>query len=776
MEWEALPPVEVPARLQAEVGGRRLVAERLVRLGLEAEPDWRAFLDPDTGPSPAPFDLPGMALAVDSLRRAKIDGNPLLLWGAEEVDGLAATSLLLSGLRTAGVEVEVVIPVATQEGRTRAFARLRDWMADRRGGVATCGRAALLREVVAEASAAGVDVVMLDPPEFSFSAEWDAPEVASGVVLSAALLPEGHPMRGLTTTAVAYQLLRALTGRAPEWAAPDSLLDLVALGLAAGEADLRGEARRLLWRGIRAIRCTERVGLRALCEAAGLAPATLDELDLVFGPGSRLSAQAQLGDPAECVELLTTRDAIRAAELASQCEGLHARRRQERQWIEASAAALIEKDPTLLEYAAIVLAHPDWGSRTVGTIAGWLAERYSRPVVLLGGSDTILSGWARSGPGADLKELLGSCRDLLLRFGGGARAATLSLHRDQLFAFRRRLSRAVREPESPGEEMAPSPPPRLLLDGELTLAEITPELLADLAQLAPFGAGNQRLLLASRRLRIVRQRKLGQRGQALELLLESSDGARRHAISWNAPSLPTPLPEKVDIAYHLRSRSRDGLDEPILEILDLLPSTPSIGGSPLAAEEAPSVIIVDRRMSPDPRLERDRLLALHPEAIVWREGEPAREGEPGVSRNALVPAETLLVWTIPPGPEEWEAALATVSPRRLLLFAHAPPHLSLTSFLQRLGGLVNYALRHKEGRTSLIELAAALAHREATVRQGLCWFAAEGQIGLVWGARGEVRLSRPKAPSATLSADDPLLAHLLAETEAWRRNWRQLVF
>ena len=778
MEWEALPPVEVPARLQSEVGGHRLVGERLVRLGLEAEPDWRAFLDPAAGPSPSPFDLPGVALAVDNLRRAKTDGSPVLLWGAEDVDGLAATSLLLSGLRSVGIAVDVVIPLATREGRTRAFAHLRDWMADRRGCVVTCGRGGLLREVVTEARTAGVDLVMLDPPEFSFSVEWDVPLVESGVVLSAARLPEGHPMRGLTTTAVAYQLLRALTGSGPEWAVSDSLLDLVALGLAAGEAELRGEARRLLWRGIRAIRRTERVGLRALCEAAGLSLATLDEVDVVFGPGSRLSAQAQLGDPAECVELLTTQDTIRAAELASQCEGLHARRRQERQWIEASAVALLEKDPTLLGYAAIVLTHPDWGSRTAGTVAGWLAERYARPVVLLAGSDTILSGWARSGPACDLKEVLGSCRDHLLRFGGSARAATLSLHRDQLLAFRRCLSRAVRENEAPpglfGQEPTPLPPPRLLLDGELTLAEITPELLADLGRLAPFGAGNRRLLLASRCLRVVRQRKLGQRGQSLELLLEASDGARRHAISWNAPSLPSPLPEKVDIACHLRLRSREGLDEPILEILDLLPTTPA--GERTDVEEAPSVIIVDRRMSPDPRLERDRLLVLHPEAIVWREGESGGQGEPGVSRNALFPAETLLVWTTPPGPEEWESALTTVRPHRLLLFAQSPPHLTPTGFLQRLGGLINYALRHKGGRTSLVELAVALAHREATVRQGLRWFAAGGQIGLEWGARGEVRLSRQKAPSAALSTDDSLLAHLLAETEAWRRNWRQLVF
>ncbi len=778
MEWEALPPVEVPARLQSEVGGHRLVGERLVRLGLEAEPDWRAFLDPAAGPSPSPFDLPGMAQAVDNLKRARTAGSPVLLWGAEDVDGLVATSLLLSGLRRAGIETEAVIPVATQEGRTRAFALLRDWMAARRGGVVTCGRGGLLREVVTEAGAAGVEVVLLDPPEFSFSVEWDVPLVERGVVLSAARLPEDHPMRGLTAAAMAFQLLRALTGRGPEWVVPDSLLDLVALGLAAGEAELRGEARRLLWCGIRAIRRTERVGLRALCEAAGLSLATLDEVDLVFGPGSRLSAQAQLGDPADCVELLTTQDALRAAELASQCEGLHARRRQERQWIEASAMALLEKDPTLLGYAAIVLAHPDWRSRTTGTVAGWLAERYARPVVLLGGSDTVLSGWAKSGPACDLKEVLGSCRDHLLRFGGSARAATLSLHRDQLFAFRRCLSRAVREDKAPPglfeQEPTPLPPPRLLLDGELTLAEITPELLADLGRLAPFGTGNRRLLLASRCLRVVRQRKLGQRGQALELLLEASDGARRHAILWNAPSLPSPLPDKVDIACHLRLRSREGLDEPILEILDLLPTTLAEGRTDV--EETPPVIIVDRRMSPDPGRERDRLLALHPEAIIWREGQPAREGEPGVSRNALVPAETLLVWTIPPGPEEWEAALATVRPRRLLLFAHTPPDLTPTGFLQRLGGLINYALRHKEGRTSLVELAVALAHREATVRQGLHWFAAGGQIGLEWGARGEVRLSRQQAPSAALSTDNSLLAHLLAETEAWRRNWRQLVF
>jgi single-stranded-DNA-specific exonuclease len=794
MEWKWLPRLDISDELARGVGGDRLVAERLVRLGGEVVTDWQTFLDPGAARPPSPFELPGLVLAVESLRRIKGTRGPLLLWGAEDVDGLAATSLLLLGLRAVAIPVEVVIPVATREGRARAFARLRDWGRERRGGIVTCGAGGMQREVSIEASRAGLDLVRVAPSDVNSSIEWGGPEDAVGVLLTTSQLPEGHPMRGMPVSALAYHLWRGLLASDPgtglEGGDLDELLDLVALGVAAADANLRGETRRLLWRGIRAMQRTERVGFRALSETMGLALGGLDEVDLRYRLGSRLSAQAQLGDPAECIELLTTQDAVRAAELAAQCEGLHARRRQERQLIEASATALLEKDPTLLGYAAIVLAHPDWGSRTVGVVADRLAERYSRPVVLLGGRDVVLSGWARSGPEADVERLLRGCASLLLRFGGGARAASLSLHRDNLFAFRRALSQAVRE--RVGEPLAeegtiPFDVPHLPIDGEVDFSKITPALVSDLTRLAPFGRGNRRFVLASRRLRLVRQRQLGARGQSFELLFEAEDGTRRKAISWQGEPLPVPPSGELEIAYHLRFHSREGSDEPLLELLDLR-SVLDAGGGALAGPsspgaEAPPAIIVDCRTHPAPRTERDRLLALYPEAVVWREGEPSKDEEPGATRIALSPAETLLVWTIPPGPEEWEAALEKVAPRRLLLFAEAPPDLSVTKFLQRLGGLINFALRTREGRTSLVELAAAMAHREATIRQGLRWFAGRGQIGLEVGANGNISLSRSARAVGKTSPlaepppdDDPVLGHLLAETTAWRRNWRRLIF
>jgi single-stranded-DNA-specific exonuclease len=562
-------------------------------------------------------------------------------------------------------------------------------------------------------------------------------------------------MRELPGVAVAYQLILALA----EGRDCDDLLDLVALGIVADVAEQRNDTRYLLQRGLTMMRLTERVGLRALLEVAGVNPLELDEGDIGFALGPRLNAQGRLGDAAESVELLSTEDKARAAELANQLEGMNARRRLESRLVEESAHAMLEQDPSLLEYAAIVLAHANWSGGVVGLVANRLAEAYHKPVALLCEKDDVAFGSARSVPGCNITDALGACRAKLVKFGGHAMAAGLTLRGEDLYEFRRLLSRTVRE-MMPREAEEPA----LELDGELRLNEISMALAQDLRRLAPFGNGNPPLVLVSRELRLVRKKKLGRKGDHLELLVEDETGARARVLWWRAPGQP---PGRFDLAYQLRISRFAGEPELVLELRDLQSRESeqiAVGSS------APAHEIEDYSREPEPAAKLAEVLRQYPDAVVWREGDSAIAG---CNRTELGRAETLVVWTTPPGPDEWRAALDAVRPRRIVIFALSPAPLAVESFLQRLGGLLKYTINAKGGRATLAALAAATSQRAVAVRYGLNWFQAAGQLGVDWLPGGGVLVVQTAGdPDPMQQASiEKLLSTVLAETVAYRKHW-----
>src|SRR5262249_5321266 len=156
---------------------------------------------------------------------------------------------------------------------------------------------------------------------------------------------------------------------------------------------------------------------QAMLQSAGINQLELDESDIEFSLAPRLNAQGRMGSAADSVELLSTEDLARAAELANQLEGMNARRKLESRLVEVGAHNLLENDPSLLEYAAIVLAHPDWSGGIVGIVANRLADEFHKPVVLLCEKDGMAFGSARSVPGCNITDALRACRARLLKFG-----------------------------------------------------------------------------------------------------------------------------------------------------------------------------------------------------------------------------------------------------------------------------------------------------------------------------------------------------------------------
>ena len=269
-------------------------------------------------------------------------------------------------------------------------------------------------------------------------------------------------------------------------------------------------------------------------------------------------------------------------------------------------------------------------------------------------------------------------------------------------------------------------------------------------------------MFAARGLRVANSTAIGRGKEHLSLILEDPQGRQHRALWWNGAAWPQPE-GPLDLAYSLRASNFRGQREASIEWID---------SRPLPAEESvpglPRWEIIDHRGARHPRPLLDALLA-QGGAMVWAEGAE-KERVNGLDRCALAPAETLIVWTAPPGRGELLAALRAVQPRRIVLFAHPPGDETFNAFVLRLAGLANHVINRLSGAALLRQLAAACAQREAAARLGLDWLQAEGRIQVSYTPEGGVLLAKGSGnPVGNSAAVAEKLKILLTETTAYRR-------
>lgn len=748
--WLEPDPIPVPPALSQAAGGHPLVAQVLAQRGI-ADPDRaRAFLDPARFTPASPFDLPGMDRAVERVQQAIRAGELIAVWGDFDVDGQTATTLLVQALRSLDADVIFHIPVRAEEGHGVNLPSLQRLIDGGARLVVTCDTGIDAHEAVEHARQRGVDLVITDhhdlPPALP----------AASAVVNPKLLPTGHPLGTLPGVGVAYKLAEAL--------APDASrsLDLVALGIVADVALQIGDARYLVQRGLASLRQTARLGVQAMLELAEVNPAWLNEEHIGFELAPRLNALGRLGDANLAVEFLTTGDPQRARVLAVMLEGMNAERKRLTDQIFQGALAQIERDPSLLEHAALVLAHPAWQAGVIGIVASRLVERFRRPVVLLAAPPGQLArGSARSVEGCNISAAIAEQRALLASFGGHPMAAGLAIDPERIPEFRRKLGRSVAA--QLGEAAVE---PALIIDGHLPLAELSLDLVADLERLSPFGPGNPRLTLVSPNHSLTGDRTIGRYNEHRLLIVEDNTGARQQVIWWQGAGWPLP-DERFDLAYSARASTWRGQRRVQVEWIDARP----VPGAAIVIQPARPAV-VDLRSAAQPAA---ALAALRdqPDVQVWCEGE-ARYTLGGQDRSELAPGETLVIWTIPPGRSELQAVLNQVKPSKVILFAADPGTDQLDAFVQRLAGLVKRSLRSDQGLVSLPRLATATAQRMAVARQGLRWLAGRGHVRIeaeagdtIWLAAGD-GTSSPEWPAVTAQ-----LRELLAETAAFRRYFSQ---
>jgi single-stranded-DNA-specific exonuclease len=572
----AVTPYDYAAaeRLAGALGLSHVLAQVLVRRGLDEPAAAQAFL---AGEAAHPLDaFDGLRAAAERILGHVTRGSRITVHGDYDVDGVAATAVLVRALRTLGADVDWYLPSRIDDGYGLAAATVERLAARGTDLLVTVDCAITAVDEVAAAQAAGLDVVVTDH---------HAPRADGALPAAPIVHPRlgGSPCPELCATAVAHKLAQAmLEGAGEDPRLTDEDLDLVALATVADVVPLVDENRRLVREGLRALARTRKPGLRALMEVARVDPGGVDAAAIGFRLAPRINAAGRLHRADAGLELLLTEDPGRARAIAAELDAVNAERRDvETRILFAAEAQVAEHGPA----PAYVLAGEDWHPGVIGIVAARIAERHHRPAVLIALDGEEGTGSGRSIPAFDLLTGLHAGARHLERYGGHRAAAGLTIARAAVDGFREAFAAHAAEVLAP-EDLVPE----LRVDAVVSGDALTLDLAEELERMAPFGQGNPPVSLLVPAAHVADPRGLGE-GRHVAFTLHAG-GARSRCVQFGAGNrLPAEPDEPIDAAVRLEVNRWNGAVEPRLVIKHARPARPApidVIGEP--AEFAPGVI------------------------------------------------------------------------------------------------------------------------------------------------------------------------------------------
>jgi single-stranded-DNA-specific exonuclease len=562
------------SELAAALGVRPVTARCLAGRGIVDPVLARAYLDPRLAELRPPAGLAGLSRAVDRLCRAVCAGERVGCFGDYDVDGVTTAALVSGFLRKLGVSASA--RVARREAGYGFGDGDVSWFAERGCTLVVTGDCGTSDEAAIRAAAArGIDVIVIDHhtvPDSAPGTEGGHPAFA---LINQLRADSTFPFRGMASVGLAFYVMQRVRTRLRELGffasrpEPDlrDWLDLVALGTIADLVPLEGENRILTRWGLHALDKRRRPGLAALLSRAGVGiDQPIDERVVGWKIAPRLNAPGRLGDAEPALALLLAEDRAGAEAAADALERANLERRSEQERVTAEAlASLGSRDPG----PAVVVAQAGWPSGLVGIVAARLVDIYRRPafVIALDPATGIGRGSARTTGEVNLYCALERAAPHLVRFGGHAAAAGLTVSIDQVDALRDALWAAVEEQAGAARAAERS------ADAEVELGEVDERLADELGSLAPFGKGNEQPVLVGRGLKVRDSRRVGD-GSHLKLVLEDGNGAVRGAIGFGLGERDPGPGAAIDCAFSAAISTWRGGRSVELSIRELAP-TPS---------------------------------------------------------------------------------------------------------------------------------------------------------------------------------------------------------
>lgn len=468
------------SRLATEVGIDRVLAELLVKRGVETFEQARRFFRPSLDHLYDPFLMKDMDVAVERLRRAVTSREKILVYGDYDVDGTTAVSLVYSFLKDYTPNLDFYIPDRNDEGYGVSQKGI-DWAADNGFTLIItldCGIKAI--EKTRYAASRGIDMIICD----HHLPDDELP--AAVAVLDPKRTDCSYPFDDLSGCGVGFKLVQAYSQR---YGIPFEnlipLLDYLVVSIASDLVSIVDENRTLAHFGLKQLNENPRAGLLAMINLSKLELGHITIDDIVFKIGPRINAAGRMETGRLSVELLTATGFDSAMTIGERINDNNNERKSIDREITQDAIRMVQEGKCLSWKNATIVYDPNWNKGVVGIVASRLVEAFYKPTIVLTRSNGFVTGSARSIQGFDLYEAIESCADLLENFGGHVYAAGLTLKEENLPEFSERMDKFI------GEHItAEMLTPVLSLDARLDFSRITPKFFRILKQFQPFGPGN----------------------------------------------------------------------------------------------------------------------------------------------------------------------------------------------------------------------------------------------------------------------------------------------
>ena len=552
-KWEVRPLDKERAAAFAQTYGVPFFLAMLMNIrGLDDAAHLREFLG-EGEPLSDPFLLKDMDKAAARITRAVDNMEKIAVYGDYDADGVTSTAMLYSYLETRGADVIFYIPQREGEGYGMNMGAVEYLKEQGVSLIVTVDNGISSVQEVARANELGIDVVITDhhrPQEI-------LPDAVA--VVDAYRPDDTSPYKHFSGVGVAFKLLMALEDGAGD---VEDLLeaysDLAAIGTIGDIVPLTGENRTLIRAGLERLSQSDRPGVQALLENAGIAGKVLTSTNVAFTLVPRINATGRMGAPERAVRLLISGYEEEAEVLSEEiCADNEERRRVEAEIAEAAFADIEAKG--YMKDRVVVVDGENWHHGVIGIVASRVTERCGKPCMIISRSETEAKGSGRSIEGFSLFEAICACGDLLIKFGGHPMAAGITLKPENIEAFRKRINRYA------AEHFPQMPTQTVTLDCKLNPAALSVSMAQSLTQLEPFGNGNPQPVFGLFNMELSNVTPVGGGGH-LRLTLEKN-GAVITAMRFNTKpeELPYHIGDKIDLAVQLEAREFRG--QPSLTVI-----------------------------------------------------------------------------------------------------------------------------------------------------------------------------------------------------------------
>lgn len=552
-KWEVRPLDKERAAAFAQTYGVPFFLAMLMNIrGLDDAAHLREFLG-EGEPLSDPFLLKDMDKAAARITRAVDNMEKIAVYGDYDADGVTSTAMLYSYLETRGADVIFYIPQREGEGYGMNIGAVEYLKEQGVSLIVTVDNGISSVQEVARANELGIDVVVTD----HHRPQAILPDAVA--VVDAYRPDDTSPYKHFSGVGIAFKLLMALEDGAGD---VEDLLeaysDLAAIGTIGDIVPLTGENRTLIRAGLERLSQSDRPGVQALLENAGIAGKALTSTNVAFTLVPRINATGRMGAPERAVRLLISGYEEEAEVLSEEiCADNEERRRVEAEIAEAAFADIEAKG--YMKDRVVVVDGENWHHGVIGIVASRVTERCGKPCMIISRGETEAKGSGRSIEGFSLFEAICACGDLLLKFGGHPMAAGITLKPENIEAFRKRINQYA------AEHFPQMPTQTVTLDCKLNPAALSVSMAQSLTQLEPFGNGNPQPVFGLFNMELSNITPVGGGGH-LRLTLEKN-GAVITAMRFNTKpeELPYHIGDKIDLAVQLEAREFRG--QPSLTVI-----------------------------------------------------------------------------------------------------------------------------------------------------------------------------------------------------------------